>query len=155
MNKIKKQILLTGEDAYGAKYYYYCKKCKTMNPLNVPNCSHCGEKRPRKAYEYAHVVAPAPVPEYGRDIDRTARNCYPTAPQPCFAVPMPTNGKYDPETYVRNSQLNLPTYYMTDEYGRVYRAKVSYGAMPCSAPVPVATPSKVIQTAPINVPVNK
>ncbi len=155
MKKEKKQVLLTGQDSSGAKYFYYCKKCKTINPLNVPNCSHCGEKRPRNAYEYAHVVAPKAVPEYGHDIDRTARNAYPTAPQPCFAVPMPGNGNYDPVTYARNSQVNLPTYYMTDEYGRVYRARVSYGAMPVNAPVPVATPSKVIQNPTINVNINK
>ncbi|MGN1042596.1 MAG: hypothetical protein ACI4SK_03825 [Christensenellales bacterium] len=153
MNKVKKQALLTGEDSNGAKYYYYCKTCKTMNPLNVPVCSHCGKKRPRNAFEYVHVVQPAPAAtqEYGRGLDRTARNAYPAAPNPCFAVPLPTNGNYDPTTYANNSAANLPTYYMTDEYGRVYRAKVTYGAMPCSAPVPVATPSKTIQTAAINV----
>lgn len=154
MNKTEKKILQTGEDAFGTKYYYYCKRCKTMNALNVPRCENCGEKRPRKALEYAHTVAPRQSVEYGHDVDRTARNCGPEPVQPCFAVPMPNNGNYDPAEYARNSRLNLPTYYMTDEYGRVYRAKVHYGAQPCSAPVPVPIPSKVVQTTPIVTPIN-
>lgn len=154
MNKEKKQVLLTGVDAKGAKYFYFCKKCKTKNPLNVPTCSYCGQKRPRNAYEYAHVEIPRLTPEYGRDIDRTARNAYPACPQPCFATPLPTNGNYDAQNFVNNAVANLPTYYMTDEYGRVYKAKVKYGAMPCSGPVPVATPSTTIQTSAINVNLN-
>ncbi len=153
MNKIKKQVLATGIDNAGVKYFYACPKCRTLNPLNAGVCSHCGKKRPRNAFEYARKEQPVPV--YGRDIDRTARNAYPAAPQPCFAVPLPANANYHADNYVANGLQNLPVYYATDEYGRVYRAKVKYGAMPCSAPVPVATPTKHIQTPQINVNLNQ
>lgn len=155
MNKEKKQVLITGTDSRGAKYFYFCSKCRSINPLNESCCAHCGKKRPRDAYENSHVEAPAERPVYGADIDRTARNAYPAAPAPCFAVPMPANGNYDPSTYVANTMAGLPTYYATDEYGRVYRAKVSYGALPCSYPVPVATPAKHVQTSAINVNLNQ
>lgn len=155
MDKVKKHVLATGVDEYGAKYSYFCPHCKCINPLNMQYCTKCGKKRPRKAYENAYVEQPKVTPLYGEDIDRTARNAYPTAPNPCFAVPMPTNGNYDPANYVANYRMRIPDYYMTDEYGRIYKAKVSYGPMPCAAPVPVATPSKHIQTPSINVDINQ
>lgn len=154
MRKEKKKILLTGMDSSGAKYFYYCPRCKTINAINEPRCSECGKKRPRNAFDMAHIERPQVTPQYGMDIDRTVRGAYPTPPNPCFAVPMPTNGNYDPSTYMTNTAMGLPTYYQTDEYGRVYRAKVSYGALPCAGPVPVATPSKHVQTSAINVPIN-
>lgn len=155
MNKLKKQVLKTGMDDNGAEYFFICPKCKSMNALNMTHCGHCGKKRPRSAYENAQVRQPKPQPLYGADIDRTARNAYPTAPTPCFAVPMPINGNYDPANYTGNTMAGLPVYYATDEYGRVYRAKVSYGALPCAHPVPVATPAKHIQTSSINVNLNQ
>lgn len=151
MNKEKKRILQTGTDSHGATYTYICPKCGTMNPLNATTCEYCGKKRPRDAYENAQVQVPKPEPVYGADIDRTVRNAYPTAPNPCFAVPLPTNGKYDPQTYMNNTMAGLPVYYSTDEYGRVFRAKVTYGVLPCHYPVPVATPTKQIQTPAIDV----
>ena len=156
MKREKKIALYTGKGPDGAQMFYFCPKCKTKNELNLPYCTCCGKKRPRDAYENAHVerkVAPVPpvTPAYGMDIDRTVRNAYPTPVNPAFAVPMPQNGNYDPQNYMRNTALGLPTYYQTDEYGRVYKAKVSYGAMPCAAPVPVATPAKTVQNPTINV----
>ncbi|MBR1747510.1 MAG: zinc ribbon domain-containing protein [Clostridia bacterium] len=156
MKKEKKIALYTGKGPDGSEYFYFCPKCKTKNDLNQPYCTYCGKKRPRDAYENAHVERGVlqqqqVAPVYGMDIDRTVRNAYPTPVNPAFAVPMPTNGNYDAENYMRNTALGLPTYYQTDEYGRVYKAKVSYGAMPCSAPVPVATPAKTVQNPTINV----
>lgn len=151
--KERKLIIQTGVDANGSKYFYYCRKCHSINPLHAVYCGHCGKKRPRDAFENAYIETVQPKPIYGMDIDRTARNAYPAAPAPCFAIPMPTNGNYDPENYVANTLAGLPKYYQTDEFGRVYRAKVSYGALPCSYPVPVATPSKHVQTSAINIPI--
>ncbi len=153
--KEKKRILQTGMDAQGATYTYICPKCGTMNPLNAEYCSYCDKKRPRDAFENSQVQVPQPEPLYGMDIDRTARNAYPTAPNPCFAVPIPQNGNYDPASYTANHLAGLPVYYQTDEYGRVYKAKVSYGVLPCHYPVPVATPSKQVQTSAINVNLNQ
>lgn len=79
--KERKRILETGMDAQGATYTYICPKCGTMNPLNVQICGYCGKKRPRDAFENSQVQVPQPAPVYGTDIDRTARNAYPTAPQ--------------------------------------------------------------------------
>jgi len=153
MKKEKKRALYTGKGPDGALYFYFCPKCKTKNRLNEPFCTCCGKKRPRDAYETMHVENSAPpvTPVYGMDIDRTVRNAYPTPVTPAFAVPMPQNGNYDPQNYMQNTALGLPTYYQTDEYGRVYKAKVKYGAMPCAAPVPVATPAKTVQNPTINV----
>lgn len=86
--------------------------------------------------------------------DRTARNCYPEAPRPVFAAPIPNSTVDVASGYAINSVINLPNYQCTDEYGRVYQAQISYGPLPVCGPVPVATPSKIIQTQPISVPYN-
>lgn len=49
--------------------------------------------------------------------------------------------------------LGLPTYSSVDEYGRVFTPIVTYGPQPNSAPVPVATPAKIVQLTPIVSPV--
>ncbi|NCA92746.1 hypothetical protein EOM82_05785 [bacterium] len=153
MNKQKKTAISTGADNNGNPMYYYCTECGRLNLLSAKRCLGCNAKRPQDAYE--HAVMPnsnQSTPDIGF-VDRTVRNAAPKPANPCFAVPMP-NGQFDKDTYINNGLNNLPTYYSTDEYGRVFKSKVFYGSLPCAGPVPVPTPSKTIQVSTINTPLN-
>lgn len=153
MNKLKKKALKTGEYKDN-KCYFYCSSCGNQNDLAAKRCAFCNAKRPVDAFEQAVSVLEKPADNCGVFVDRTVANAYPSPTNPCFAVPLPGNG-FDSENYVKNSLINLPNYYSTDEYGRVFKTDVRYGAMPCSAPVPVPIPTKTIQVAPINLPINQ
>ncbi|MFA5450102.1 MAG: hypothetical protein WC292_06680 [Clostridia bacterium] len=50
--------------------------------------------------------------------------------------------------------MGLPVYTSVDEYGRVYNPIINYGPQPHSAPVPIATPSSIVQLTPIVSPVS-
>lgn len=145
MNKIEKYVLTHGVDPEGAEYYYSCKKCGTMNLLNVARCPYCGKKRPRKAFEYAKKEPPAPSP-MSCPVLPGART---VMSRPAVFLPGPDG--FSGESFGRGVTEGLPSYYTTDEYGRVYKAKVSYGFLPCSAPVPIPTPSRAVQVAPVDV----
>lgn len=151
MNKLKKNALKTGI-CNDNNCYYKCPDCGKQNTLNSKRCVFCNAKRPHNAYEQT-IAMQQPKQEYCGFADRTVKNAYPTPPNPAFAVPLPSCG-CENGNYQLNSLANLPDYYSTDEYGRVFQAKVSYGALPCSSPVPVPTPSKTVQVSAINVPLN-
>lgn len=75
---------------------------------------------------------------------------YATPQQPNVAVAMPNTGNY--QSYGSGTIIGLPQYQSIDEYGRVFHPPLMYGAQPCSAPVPVAKPASIVQTTPINMP---
>lgn len=150
MNKVKKNALKTGADKDNT-YYFYCPKCGKQNTLNAKRCVNCKTKRPEDAYEQALEML-KPKDAYCGYADRTVKNAFPTPLNPIFAVPLSSNSSEN--GYINNSLLNVPDYYSTDEYGRVFKTNVTYGALPCSAPVPVPIPSKIVQVAPINLPYN-
>ena len=75
---------------------------------------------------------------------------YPTPQQPNVTVAMPNTGNY--QSYGVGTIIGLPQYQSIDEYGRVFHPPLMYGAQPCSAPVPVARPSSLVQTTPITLP---
>ncbi|MDI9486986.1 MAG: hypothetical protein QM214_03620 [Bacillota bacterium] len=75
---------------------------------------------------------------------------YPTPQKPNVTVAMPNTGNY--QSYGVGTIIGLPQYQSIDEYGRVFHPPLLYGAQPCSAPVPVAIPSSIVQTTPITLP---
>lgn len=139
MNKLKKNALKSGT---GGNNYYICSSCGRENALSASRCKFCKAIKPgaQEAFDS----------NYGYT-DRTVKNAYPTPTNPCFAHPLQKNVGFVEQS---SNFANLPDYYSTDEYGRVFKTNVTYGALPCSAPVPVPTPSKVVQVAPLNVPLN-
>ena len=48
--------------------------------------------------------------------------------------------------------MNLAQYTQVDEYGRTFTPIMSYGPLPNSSPVPIATPNKIVQLAPVVTP---
>lgn len=150
MKKVKNNALNTGAERNG---YYCCPDCGKQNKLSAKRCVFCRAKRPTDACQQTLEMQQPSQASYSGFADRTVRNAFPTPPNPCFAVPLPPNGVAN-GNYINNTLANVPDYYSTDEYGRVFKANVTYGALPCSAPVPVPMPSKIIQFSSINIPIN-
>lgn len=140
MKKLKKNALKGG---VSGNNYYICPSCGKQNALSAKYCAFCNTKKPTDIE--AQEIATMPKQDSYGFRDRTVINAYPAPAQPYYAQPLQQSA---------NPQGNLPDYYATDEYGRVFKAKVSYGALPCSGPVPIPTPTKIVQVAPINIPLN-
>jgi len=147
----RSKALKLGIDNNGNPLYYSCERCHGINELHEKNCPHCGKKRRKDAYEQSLAMAQhkqqAESARYY--VNRTAANCMPSQSRTGFSCSLPTNGDFDPETYAHNQIHGVPDYYMTDEFGRVYKARVSYGPLKNPGPVPISTPSPVVQNAPI------
>lgn len=77
---------------------------------------------------------------------------YPAAQQPAQAIIMPQQGPY--QVVGNGMPMGLPTYTAKDQYGRVFSPIINYGPQPHSAPVPIATPSSIVQLTPIVSPVS-
>ena len=155
MSKLKKTALKSGIDTDGTQLFYSCDKCGAVNYLNDKKCPLCKKKRRSDAYEQAMQSAKRPRTQQEQYyVDRTARACAPAPVSTAFAVPLPTDPAFDSATYTNNRLAGLPEYFSTDEYGRVYKARVTYRSLPCAGPVPVPAPSEVVQTTAINVPIN-
>ena len=77
---------------------------------------------------------------------------YPMAQQSAPVMPMPQQGPY--QVVGNGMPMGLPVYTSVDQYGRVFSPIMTYGPQPHSAPVPVATPSSVVQLTPIVSPVS-
>lgn len=76
---------------------------------------------------------------------------YPTMQTAGPAYAMPNTGAFP---VVGNGMpMGLPQYTSYDEYGRAYSPAMTYGPQPNSAPVPIPTPSMVVQLTPIISPV--
>lgn len=78
--------------------------------------------------------------------------CWPYAMpmQPNVTVGLPNTANY--QSHGVGTIIGLPQYQSIDEYGRVFTPPLFYGAQPCSAPVPVAIPSQIVQTTPVTMP---
>ena len=159
MDKIEKRALKTGVDENGYRLHYVCPRCGWDIPLMPKRCPKCGAKRPKDAYPRAldtrtQEVAAAKQKELPRVYeDRFA--------QKIPAPKMPRFTSSDMDMVVRSTyatgimgELGIPKYYTTDEYGRIYEAPVCYKPVGMGGPVPIAKPSKTIQTESVNVPLN-
>lgn len=93
--------------------------------------------------------APAQVP--ARPAVATALGI-PSAQQAMQAQVMPNNCQY--AVVGNNMPMGLAQYTTVDEYGRTYSPIMSYAPQPNSAPVPVATPSAIVQLTPIVTPIS-
>lgn len=100
-----------------------------------------------------------PSRSYGGDgVERSASQAgqpavtpFPGAQQPAPNYILPNTANF---AVVGNGMpLGLPVYSSVDEYGRIFSPVMSYAPQPNSAPVPIATPSKIIQLSPIVSPV--
>lgn len=159
MNKYEKRALKTGVDASGNRLHYECPQCGWDISLMHKRCPKCNNKRPKNAYmrslsaqeeELMARSGGAPMTAYAPD--RTAT-----------VIPLPKKPHYvgtDINDVIRSTYateelqiLGIPKYYSVDEYGRIYEAPVSYRTINNGGPVPIATPSKAIQTDSINVPI--
>lgn len=77
---------------------------------------------------------------------------YPMAQQPAPTMTMPQQGAY--QVVGNGMPMGLPVYTSVDQYGRVFSPIMTYGPQPHAAPVPVATPSSMVQLTPIVSPVS-
>lgn len=103
------------------------------------------KKRKPEQIRYEQSVAPQQQP------NQQIYWPYATAQQPNVTVVMPNTGNY--QSHGSGSIIGLPQYQSVDEYGRVFHPPLMYGAQPCSAPVPVARPSSIVQTTPVTMPI--
>ena len=157
MNKAEKRALKTGVDDNDNRLHYECPKCGWDISLMHKRCPKCNNKRPKDAYARAlntqgqeRYANSAPMTVYAPDRSATV-------------IPLPKKPHYvgtDIDDVIRSTYateelqiLGIPKYYSVDEYGRVYEAPVSYRPLNNGGPVPIATPSKAIQTDSINVPI--
>lgn len=160
MNKKEKWALKTGVDENDNRLHYECPKCGWDISLMHKRCPKCNSKRPKDAYmrslstrdEETFAKGGAPLTAYAPD--RTA-----------MVIPLPKKPHYvgtSIDDVIRSTYateelaiMGIPKYYSVDEYGRVYEAPVSYRPINGGGPVPIATPSKAIQTDSINVPLRQ
>lgn len=77
---------------------------------------------------------------------------YPMAQAPAPTMAMPNAGPY--QVIGNGMPMGLPLYTSVDQYGRVFSPIMTYGPQPNAAPVPVATPSSIVQLTPIVSPVS-
>ncbi|MDD3946470.1 MAG: hypothetical protein PHI19_01370 [Clostridia bacterium] len=77
---------------------------------------------------------------------------YPMAQQSAPTMVMPAQGPY--QVVGNGMPMGLPVYTSVDQYGRVFSPIMTYGPQTHAAPVPVATPSSVVQLTPIVSPVS-
>ena len=158
MNKLEKRALKTGVDENDNRLHYDCPKCGWDISLMHKKCPKCGNKRPKDAYARAIGV---------REDEQSANAPRMSAYMPdrsATVIPLPKKPHYvgtDIDDVIRATYateelalMGIPKYYSVDEYGRVYEAPVSYRPLNGGGPVPIATPSKAIQTGSINVPVD-
>ena len=158
MDRAERRALKTGVDENDNRLHYECPKCGWNISLMHKRCPKCNNRRPKDAYGRALQTQ-----EAERYAKRGPRTAY--APdRGATVIPLPKKPHYvgtDIDDVIRSTYateelgiLGIPKYYSVDEYGRVYEAPVSYRPLNGGGPVPVATPSRAIQTESINVPVN-
>lgn len=157
MDKRIKRALKTGVDERNNALYYGCPRCGWEIPLSAKKCPKCRQKRPADAYSRAVAERKATVSDNNTKpavfVDRSAVKL-PAPKAPCFAAPGVEDVRRSCYSSDAMMQLGIPRFYTSDEYGRVFETPVSYTTLPHAGPVPVARPSKTIQTSAINVPLN-
>ncbi len=149
MDKVRKKALKTGVDENLQRLDYVCPTCGMLIPLGAKRCPGCHAKRPQDAYERALAERSRKAAEAAQRTasttiaDRTT-TILPSPKAPCYSsVGTTTNSCYATNAM---QQLGVPKYYSVDEYGRVFEMPLSYKPLPVAGPVPIATPSKVVQT---------
>ncbi len=159
MDKIEKRALKTGVDENNNKLYYECEYCGSKVALNNKRCCYCRKRRPVNAYAMAldFNQKERESLQNGRQRTVVADRSVVGAPQskyPCY--PGLGNSEVGAACYGSPmlEQMGIPKYYSMDEYGRVFEAPVCYKPVNGGNPVPIAKPSRVIQTDSITVPVN-
>ena len=155
LSKEEKRALMTGLDENNVRLNYTCPECGWTISLQATRCPKCGNKRPKDAYKLAL---------FARNTAKMAKSSVYAPDRTVKVTPIPKKPHYAGvtindalrQTYATEelSIMGIPKYYSADEYGRVYEAPVSYQPINGGAPVPITTPTKVIQTESITVPVN-
>lgn len=139
--KMRKSALISGTDPHGNPLHYSCV-CGKVNGLHCKKCPVCGTKRRFDAYEHALKRL-----EDSRREELTPPVREPV-PQDVFVqgkfVALPSE-RFLRMNYSHEQPEGIPTYYSSDEYGRVFKVNVTYGNLPFAGPVPVPAPSPMVQ----------